>query len=149
MKIERCIQHIYASQLKSVKEILNTSYDELFKQDNNYRFADEYKTKPALRITQHSTGFLYFFIKLLRINVSTLPKIFAERKQCERSRQQTAIYLQPRIFHLRNQQLHCHPSLQCPPASFRQSCPQYPTGLPVSADVRRKPGQIRFWQTVL
>lgn len=31
VKIERGIQHIYASQLKAIKEILNTSYDELLK----------------------------------------------------------------------------------------------------------------------
>lgn len=29
VKIERGIQHIYASQLKAIKEILNTSYEEL------------------------------------------------------------------------------------------------------------------------
>ena len=31
VKIERGIQHIYASQLKAVKEVLDTSYDELLK----------------------------------------------------------------------------------------------------------------------
>lgn len=31
VKIERGIQHIYATQLKAVKEILDTSYDELLK----------------------------------------------------------------------------------------------------------------------
>lgn len=31
VKIERGIQHIYASQLKAIKEILDTSYDELLK----------------------------------------------------------------------------------------------------------------------
>ena len=31
VKIERGIQHIYASQLKTIKEILNTSYEELMK----------------------------------------------------------------------------------------------------------------------
>ena len=31
VKIERGIQHIYATQLKAIKEILNTSYDELLK----------------------------------------------------------------------------------------------------------------------
>lgn len=31
VKIERGIQHITASQLKSIKIILNTSFDELFK----------------------------------------------------------------------------------------------------------------------
>ena len=31
VKIERGIQHIYASQLKAIKEVLETSYDELFK----------------------------------------------------------------------------------------------------------------------
>lgn len=31
VKIERGIQHIYASQLKAIKEILETSYDELLK----------------------------------------------------------------------------------------------------------------------
>lgn len=31
VKIERGIQHIYASQLKGIKEILDTSYDELLK----------------------------------------------------------------------------------------------------------------------
>ncbi len=31
VKIERGIQHIYASQLRSIKEILDTSYDELLK----------------------------------------------------------------------------------------------------------------------
>ncbi|MEG0913898.1 MAG: helix-turn-helix transcriptional regulator [Oscillospiraceae bacterium] len=29
VKIERGIQHIYASQLKAIKEILETTYDEL------------------------------------------------------------------------------------------------------------------------
>lgn len=31
VKIERGIQHIYATQLKAIKEILNTTYDELLK----------------------------------------------------------------------------------------------------------------------
>ena len=31
VKIERGIQHIYATQLKAIKEILDTSYDELLK----------------------------------------------------------------------------------------------------------------------
>lgn len=31
VKIERGIQHIYASQLKSIKEVLDTTYDELLK----------------------------------------------------------------------------------------------------------------------
>ncbi len=31
VKIERGDQHIYASQLKAIKEVLNTTYDELFK----------------------------------------------------------------------------------------------------------------------
>jgi transcriptional regulator with XRE-family HTH domain len=31
VKIERGIQHIYASQLKAIKEALDTSYDELLK----------------------------------------------------------------------------------------------------------------------
>ena len=31
VKIERGIQHIYASQLKGIKNALNTSYDELLK----------------------------------------------------------------------------------------------------------------------
>lgn len=31
VKIERGIQHIYAGQLKAIKEILDTSYDELLK----------------------------------------------------------------------------------------------------------------------
>ena len=31
VKIERGIQHIYASQLKAIKEILATTYDELLK----------------------------------------------------------------------------------------------------------------------
>ena len=31
VKIERGIQHIYASQLKAIKEILNTTYDEILK----------------------------------------------------------------------------------------------------------------------
>jgi transcriptional regulator with XRE-family HTH domain len=31
VKIERGIQHIYASQLKAIKEILDTSYEELMK----------------------------------------------------------------------------------------------------------------------
>ncbi len=31
VKIERGIQHIYASQLRAIKEVLETSYDELFK----------------------------------------------------------------------------------------------------------------------
>ena len=31
VKIERGIQHIYAGQLKAIKEVLDTSYEELFK----------------------------------------------------------------------------------------------------------------------
>lgn len=31
VKIERGIQHIYASQLSAIKEVLDTTYDELFK----------------------------------------------------------------------------------------------------------------------
>lgn len=31
VKIERGIQHIYAGQLKTIKEILDTSYEELLK----------------------------------------------------------------------------------------------------------------------
>ena len=31
VKIERGIQHIYASQLKAIREILDTTYDELLK----------------------------------------------------------------------------------------------------------------------
>ena len=31
VKIERGIQHIYASQLKAIKEILDVSYDEILK----------------------------------------------------------------------------------------------------------------------
>ncbi len=31
VKIERGIQHVYASQLKAIKEILETTYDELLK----------------------------------------------------------------------------------------------------------------------
>lgn len=31
VKIERGIQHIYISQLKAIKDILNTNYDELLK----------------------------------------------------------------------------------------------------------------------
>ncbi len=31
VKIERGNQHIYASQLKAIKDILNTTYDELLK----------------------------------------------------------------------------------------------------------------------
>ncbi len=31
VKIERGIQHIYASQLKAIRDILETSYDELLK----------------------------------------------------------------------------------------------------------------------
>ena len=31
VKIERGIQHIYASQLRAIKEALNTTYDELLK----------------------------------------------------------------------------------------------------------------------
>lgn len=31
VKIERGIQHIYASQLRGIKEVLDTTYDELLK----------------------------------------------------------------------------------------------------------------------
>ncbi len=31
VKIERGIQHIYATQLKAIKEVLDTTYDELLK----------------------------------------------------------------------------------------------------------------------
>ena len=34
VKIERGIQHIYASQLKAIKCTLNTTYDELFKEQD-------------------------------------------------------------------------------------------------------------------
>ena len=33
VKIERGIQHIKATQLKAIKEILNTSYEEIFKEE--------------------------------------------------------------------------------------------------------------------
>ena len=33
VKIERGIQHIQASQLKAIKEVLKTTYDELMKED--------------------------------------------------------------------------------------------------------------------
>lgn len=32
VKIERGIQHIYASQLKSIRDVLETTYDELLKE---------------------------------------------------------------------------------------------------------------------
>ena len=31
VKIERGVQHIYATQLKAIKELLDTSFDELLK----------------------------------------------------------------------------------------------------------------------
>lgn len=31
VKIERGLQHIYATQLKGIKEVLDTTYDDLFK----------------------------------------------------------------------------------------------------------------------
>ena len=34
VKIERGIQHIYASQLKAIKEVLGTTYDELLSEDS-------------------------------------------------------------------------------------------------------------------
>jgi transcriptional regulator with XRE-family HTH domain len=34
VKIEREIQHIQASQLKAIKDVLKTTYDELFKEGN-------------------------------------------------------------------------------------------------------------------
>ncbi len=34
VKIERGIQHIYASELKSIKDVLETTYDELLKKVN-------------------------------------------------------------------------------------------------------------------
>lgn len=34
VKIERGIQHIYASQLKAIKEVLGTTYDELLCEDS-------------------------------------------------------------------------------------------------------------------
>jgi transcriptional regulator with XRE-family HTH domain len=33
VKIERGIQHIKATRLKAIKEILNTSYEEIFKEE--------------------------------------------------------------------------------------------------------------------
>ena len=33
VKIERGIQHIKATQLKAMKEVLNTSYEEIFKEE--------------------------------------------------------------------------------------------------------------------
>lgn len=38
VKIERCVQHIQASQLIAIKEILNTSFDDLF-----YNFEERVK----------------------------------------------------------------------------------------------------------
>ena len=35
VKIERGIQHIYASQLKAIKEVLGTTYDELLGEDSS------------------------------------------------------------------------------------------------------------------
>ena len=35
VKIERGIQHIYASQLKAIKEVLGTTYDELLREDSS------------------------------------------------------------------------------------------------------------------
>ena len=35
VKIERGIQHIYASQLKAIKEVLGTTYDELLNEDSS------------------------------------------------------------------------------------------------------------------
>lgn len=35
VKIERGIQHIYASQLRAIKDILKTSYDELLSEDSD------------------------------------------------------------------------------------------------------------------
>lgn len=35
VKIERGIQHIYASQLKAIKEVLGTTYDELLSEDSD------------------------------------------------------------------------------------------------------------------
>ena len=35
LKIERGIQHIYASQLKAIKEVLGTTYDELLSEDSS------------------------------------------------------------------------------------------------------------------
>ena len=33
VKIERGIQHIQASQLKAIKDVLGTTYEEMFKED--------------------------------------------------------------------------------------------------------------------
>lgn len=35
VKIERGIQHIYASQLKAIKEVLGTTYDELLSEESS------------------------------------------------------------------------------------------------------------------
>ena len=35
VKIERGIQHIYASELKAIKEVLGTTYDELLSEDSS------------------------------------------------------------------------------------------------------------------
>lgn len=35
VKIERGIQHIYASQLKGIRDVLETTYDELLKETND------------------------------------------------------------------------------------------------------------------
>lgn len=35
VKIERGIQHIYANQLKAIKEVLGTTYDELLSEDSS------------------------------------------------------------------------------------------------------------------
>lgn len=36
VKIERCTQHIQASQLQAIKKALNTTYDALIDGDDNY-----------------------------------------------------------------------------------------------------------------
>lgn len=37
VKIERGIQHIRVSQLKAIKDVLGTTYEELFKENENFK----------------------------------------------------------------------------------------------------------------
>lgn len=43
VKIERGIQHIYATQLQGIRNVLETTYDELLKESENTLYNDENK----------------------------------------------------------------------------------------------------------
>lgn len=66
VKIERGIQHIQASQLRAIRNVLNTTYDELLKQKDR-------------SVTGHFTIMIYISIRLITI-LSLPPQMNLKRK---------------------------------------------------------------------